>query len=318
MKSWTKAIGIAMMAVSLMNASEGSCGGGTTPTPTQPKNKYPIVFVHGFGGFDFLAGIPYFYGVENLLKAQGYQVFMTEESSFNSVEVRAKQLSTQVEKILAITGAKKVHLVGHSMGGLDIRYAATLLLGKDKVASVTSIAAPHHGTKIADLAWEAVRFGKYTPVLNAFISSIGGTITNGRIDLPQDVVTALWNLTSDFTDGGGTNTGAAFNEIVKDLPGVPYFSYAGVTTFHLTLDPADILLAGTSVIFLPEKSDGMVEQSSTHWGTVVSDKLPANHLDETNHLLGDSGEFDAAGFYTSLASKLATTEASFSTLIASK
>lgn len=312
------AVMIAMFPL-ILNASEGSCGGSTPDTGAQTfKNQYPIVFAHGFGGFDFLVGIPYWYGVDKILSQRGYRVFFPEVSSFNSVEVRATQLAEQVEKILAVTGAEKAHLVGHSMGGLDVRYAASLILGKEKIASVSTIAAPHYGTKIADLLWEAVKFGKYFPGMNELVSSLGGAITNGRIDLPQDVVTAVWNLTKDFTVGGGYNDGPAFNDVVKDLPGVPYYSWAGTSVINLSIDPSDVLLAATSVVFFPEKSDGLVQQSSTRWGKVVNDNLNANHLDETNHLLGDTGVFDPVGFYSSLADRLTQAESSFSTLVASK
>lgn len=316
-----KAAIIAAILPLTLNASQGSCGGGgggTKPPGTQPKNRYPIILAHGFGGFDYLAGIPYFYNIEKSLEAQGYQVFATEVSAFNTVEVRATQLANQVDQILAVTGAKKVHLIGHSMGGLDVRYAASLLLGKDKVASVTSIATPHHGTKLADLLWDVMQLGGEHPVLNEFVSHIGGAILNGEIWLPQDVYNAVWNLTSDFTDGGGDNTGPAFNDVVKNLPGVPYFSYTGTSVVNLSLDPTDAFLFATSVIFFPEKNDGMVEQSSTRWGTVVNDNLNANHLDEVNHLLGDTGVFDAIGFFGNLAKKLTETETSFGTLVTSK
>ncbi|WP_306462787.1 esterase/lipase family protein, partial [Klebsiella pneumoniae] len=54
-----------------------------------------------------------------------------------------------MESLLAVTGAKKVNLIGHSHGGPTIRYVASVR--PDLVASVTSIGGVHKGSAVADL-----------------------------------------------------------------------------------------------------------------------------------------------------------------------
>src|SRR6185295_1663942 len=75
-------------------------------------------------------------------------------------EVRAQAIAKQIDTILARTGKAKVNLVGHSQGGLDARILASpngLKYG-DRIASVTTVATPHRGTKVADAALGLLQF----------------------------------------------------------------------------------------------------------------------------------------------------------------
>ncbi len=269
---------------------------------SQPKVgcKYPIVLAHGFSGFDSLLGIEYFYGIASALKAEGHKVFATEVSAFNSAEVRGNQLADQVEQILAITGAQKVILLGHSMGGLDVRYAAKYRLGANKVAAVVTLASPHRGAVIADLTY-AILNGAMTltgPVgdaVNAFVSLLGGTILSGKIYLPQDVVLAVKNLTTAYLAG--------WNTVVTNVPGVTYWSYSGTNVVNVSLDPTDALMFVTSLVD-STPNDGLVSRTSASWGVAKNLNLNANHLDEVNQLLGSTGVFDAKSFFRGVASEL--------------
>jgi len=123
----------------------------------------------GFAGFRELklfdwTLIEYFKGVRRQLGAMGYRVFAPEVVPFDDPLDRAKQWFSAIEKIRAETGAEKVHLVGHSQGGLDARVlvarpgpAQEIPLGPlfglgygPHVASLTTIATPHLGSPIAD------------------------------------------------------------------------------------------------------------------------------------------------------------------------
>ena len=66
--------------------------------------------------------VEYFNGVKKLIEKEGYLVFATQVDPFNSVENRAKQVAEQIDGYMKEVGAKKVHLVGHSQGGLDARW----------------------------------------------------------------------------------------------------------------------------------------------------------------------------------------------------
>lgn len=79
------------------------------------QTKYPIVLAHGLLGFKNLLGVvEYFYGIPEGLSSGGAKVYVTQVTAVESSEARGEQLLAQVQEILAVTGAKKVNLIGHS------------------------------------------------------------------------------------------------------------------------------------------------------------------------------------------------------------
>lgn len=132
--------------------------------------EYPIVFMHGFMGFNQmkLFGITlfdYFNGVQDLLDQMGYDVWFESVSPVNPPQIRARQWAQVVDNALAFYETDKVHIIAHSQGGVDARVLAApqtnscetpydgALNGMgygDKIASITTIGAPHLGTPLAD------------------------------------------------------------------------------------------------------------------------------------------------------------------------
>jgi pimeloyl-ACP methyl ester carboxylesterase len=70
------------------------------------------------------------------------------------VRVAAAQLAEEVEALVAETGYERVHVVGHSMGGLIARYYVTRLGGDERVHTLVTLGSPHHGTYTA-YAWNS-------------------------------------------------------------------------------------------------------------------------------------------------------------------
>jgi predicted alpha/beta hydrolase family esterase len=68
-----------------------------------------------------------------------------------SIETFADETAAKIRAILAATGAHKITLVGHSMGGLVAR-AYLRRYGVGDVRCVLTIGAPHHGSVHAWLA----------------------------------------------------------------------------------------------------------------------------------------------------------------------
>ena len=134
------------------------------------KTQYPIVFAHGMAGFIRVGtdqfGLDYWYQILPDLARNGGNVWATRVSPFNSSEIRGEQLLEQVNEILAITGAKKVNLIGHSHGGPTIRYVAGA--GNGIVASLTSVGAPHKGSPVGDLILQA----EGTPIQGPLVGGI--------------------------------------------------------------------------------------------------------------------------------------------------
>lgn len=64
---------------------------------------------------------------------------------FGSIDLYADEINAAVEKLRAATGAQRVVLVGHSMGGLAAR-AYLRRHGSAAAARIITLATPHHGT----------------------------------------------------------------------------------------------------------------------------------------------------------------------------
>ena len=67
------------------------------------------------------------------------------------VRVAAEGLAHQVELLCADTGYEKVHVIGHSMGGLVARYYVQRLGGDARVHTLVTLGTPHGGTSAAYL-----------------------------------------------------------------------------------------------------------------------------------------------------------------------
>jgi len=67
-----------------------------------------------------------------------------------------------------------VNLIGHSQGGLDVRYVAAVR--PDLVASVTTIGAPHQGAQVADYLDANFLNGGFTQDVIANFANTLGTV----------------------------------------------------------------------------------------------------------------------------------------------
>ena len=124
-----------------------------------------LFVVPGFFGFVQIEGVEYFRGVagllEDKLRARGIEVdvVVCRTSPTGSVRRRAGRLLDQV-RAAGGPEARELHFVSHSMGGLDVRLLLTpgVHIRTDdlqervgeRARSAISIAAPHHGTPIAN------------------------------------------------------------------------------------------------------------------------------------------------------------------------
>jgi triacylglycerol lipase len=167
----------------------------------------PIVLVHGILGFDqlMLGGVSvadYFRLIPEALRVAGNIV--PEPPTLNtsgSVAERGADLKNYLECHPDVAG-KRVHLVAHSMGGLDARFMISKLDMADRVLSLTTIGTPHHGSPIADF------------VVAATISGFNQVVEHAGINIK-----GIGDLSTTFC--------ARFNEEVLDSPNVRYLSIAG-------------------------------------------------------------------------------------------
>lgn len=255
------------------------------------KTKYPIVLAHGLGGFDELFGVyDYWFGIPNALRDGGAKVYVTEVSQLNATEARGEQLIDQIEQIVAISGKPKVNLIGHSHGGLDVRYVAAVR--PDLVASVTSVGSPHKGADLANFLRANVQGGSFTESVLSFFANSLGTLLGllAGTSNPQDAIAALDSLTT----AGLTTFNAQYPQGVptsacgsgaSTVGGIRYYSWSGTGVLTNVLDVSDGPLGLTSLVY-SESNDGLVGRCSSHLGSVIRDNYFHNHLDEVNQILG--------------------------------
>ena len=125
--------------------------------PPAASAARPVLLVHGFGG-----GKSSWSLVSRTLNARGLTVDAITYSPFgNSVEKLADRLVAEVKRILSKTGADKVHLVGHSLGGVVIAHAIAGGRLNGLVDTVVTLGSPFGGSPWASL----LPFGAIVPAL---------------------------------------------------------------------------------------------------------------------------------------------------------
>ena len=281
-----------LIFTSLLLASFSSQAWWWDKPSTYTQTKYPIVLTHGLYGFDNLLGMDYWHKVPETLSKDGATVFVTTVSNSNSVEVRGEQLIPQIERILAITGAEKANLIGHSHGSPTIRYVASVR--PDLVASVTSIGGVNKGTVVADKISQGAESSSASYLL---IENLGNALAH-LIDFlsggghPQDIMASLASMTTEQAkvfnaQHPGGIPESACGEGAYSANGIRYYSWSGTKPSTNVLDPTDLMMISTSFFFpWGEKNDGLVGACSSHLGMVIRDDFRMNHLDEVNMLLG--------------------------------
>jgi triacylglycerol lipase len=130
----------------------GACSGdllspGGARRAIIPPAHDPVIFVHGWHGTAST-----WTTMINRFKADGYtaaELYNFTYSSDQSNATTAKLLATKVDSVLAATGATRVDIVSHSMGGLSTRYYSKNLGGGGKIDAWVSLGGPNHGTQTA-------------------------------------------------------------------------------------------------------------------------------------------------------------------------
>lgn len=271
------------------------------------KVKYPIILVHGWAGsFLYLNAIEYFYGIEDELEDEvdvantSDGIFVADGvDAFNTDDVRGAQLRAYIYEVMAVTGAKKVNIIGHSMGGTTARYTASCFTDmKTRVASVTTISTPHRGTSAGELML-MINDGLMGS-LAWVMDNLWGKIASG--DQQSRFVAATEQLTREGM--------AELNPLVPDVQGIAYFSYAtkyyGISSNVLN----NIMFPFFCWMNAREgANDGVVPVSSMKWGVFkgeVTGLFGCDHAMVVNHLFGITPGFDAKGFYVDIAKLLSS------------
>jgi triacylglycerol esterase/lipase EstA (alpha/beta hydrolase family) len=127
----------------------------------------PTLLVHGYAQnrADFLV-----MGWRLWARGRG-RLYGVNYPTFGSIEQAAQALSVAVQRVLQQTGAPRVHLVAHSMGGLVSRYLVERMDGAAQVASLVIIGSPMRGTTRARVSLG--RSAQQMRPRSAFLAGLG-------------------------------------------------------------------------------------------------------------------------------------------------
>jgi triacylglycerol lipase len=222
----------------------------------------PVVLHHGlFGTGDVRIGpitLRYFHGIDRAIRERGHPVIVTRVHPSSSVANRARQLKETLLRQLDIIGrtSDRVILVGHSMGGLDARYAVAKLGLADRVAAIVSVTTPHRGS----------------PYANWVMRNLGERL--GGIKLVKALKLDLLAI-ADLT----TNSCTSFNDAIPDVPGIKYFSVSCARPWQRV--PPFALHSHRVISQAEGDNDGLVSVRSSVWGEHLG-VWPADHWHSVN------------------------------------
>lgn len=266
-----------------------------------------IVLVHGILGFDDTSGlanglVKYWGGMDQYLRSQGAKVATPGSSAMNDLPTRAQQVKTYLNTWMPANGCTKVHLMGHSQGGLVSRYLVKNLGYASKVATVTTINAVHKGSPVADFVLGIIP-SWLEPFANTVLSTFAKLIyRDGR---PQDAIAMGKSLTVSYL--------TTFNQTTTNVSTIKYYSYGSQMAWadpiqHPLMAPTHpATWAGGLYYGLGGANDGIVPLNSQKWGTWKGSPSSywyatgLDHLQATNFEWGGQGYYDVQGYYLSMA-----------------
>ena len=123
-----------------------------TPPAARALVHDPILFVHGWN-----SNSTTWTTMIGRFQADGWasnELYNWQYNYKQSNATTASQIATKVDEILAATGATKVDIVTHSMGGLSSRYYSKNLGGSAKIDEWVSLGGPNHGTDTANFCFD--------------------------------------------------------------------------------------------------------------------------------------------------------------------
>jgi triacylglycerol esterase/lipase EstA (alpha/beta hydrolase family) len=309
------------------------CPRSPIPPFAEATPRFPIVLVSGIDGTAIFDWNPRIAGLH------------VKVLPWATTQERSEDLWQSLESLRAHLGGTRLNLVCYAVGGLDCRYVASpngLFKGDSAgharvvatIASITTIATPHRGTRVAEAAITALQSGTAQDFLQGLIGSSLAT------EIPDDaaLMRTLQGLTLESLE--------AFNRQINDEPAIAYQSWAGVShvlgrsspksddlvrahcagpdgaslylrhpdtndemsELLLATAPFSTLTHGDDGRVVTSPSDGMISVASARWGRFRG-CLPADHYDLVGQVAHSTRDprtgFDAPLFYRYVAADLA-------------
>ncbi len=162
----------------------------------------PILLIHGI-----VDNHSIFTVLERALRRRGFRNLFWFDYGLRTRDVRrtANDLGIAIERLTTSSGYERIHIIGHSLGGLIARYYVQRLHGDQFVHTLITLGTPHSGTRLAHAGWVlplvrqlnpgselfaelAEPAGNCTTRFLAFYSELDHVVVpsrNGRIDHPD-------------------------------------------------------------------------------------------------------------------------------------
>lgn len=253
------------------------------------KTKYPILMVHGIFWRDWQF-FNYWGRIPKELIRNGATIYYGNQHSSATMDVCGNELKEQILDIIEKEKCDKVHIIGHSKGGLDARYTVSCMGIEKYVASVTTIGTPHKGSKLIDIVFDKFPDGLIRAVAKRYDAAYR------RLgDVSPDFYTGILDLTSEQIE--------AINEKAVNMDGVLYQSVASkmnsVMSAGFPLNLGYFLLRNEGI------NDGFVTvESSKHGeylGCLETDKSRGvSHGDMIDLMRENIHGFDICEFYVDI------------------
>jgi triacylglycerol lipase len=265
-----------------------------------------VLLAHGLLGFAKIGALAYFNGVQACFNAPS-SIFITPSvAPAGSIAERAAQLRTAIADAIpaaTLDQGRAVHIIAHSMGGLDARYliASNGLGCANWIASLTTVSTPHLGSPLADIVtgertlsiaeWVNVVRTATGDAITSILEALGKPPQTGlplSLFAPKAIFESIPQLRTYLGQIFGippeafaeltTSAASNFNAQYSRLEGVPFQCYAGVSSPSQTMCRA--LYAPWAILKgIAGDNDGAVPVSSSAWGG-TSPTVPADHFEE--------------------------------------
>ncbi|WP_445529114.1 esterase/lipase family protein [Streptomyces cyslabdanicus] len=157
---------VAALALYPSGLGEGGERPGAGPRPAAPPDgtvalpavsaDSPVLLVHGL-----FSNRAIFHVMRRGLRQAGFRRVAVLNYNWLRDDVRgaARSLADEVERVCEDSGHERVHVIGHSLGGVVGRYYVQRMGGDARVHTLVTLGAPHHGTLAASvpLPLQAIR-----------------------------------------------------------------------------------------------------------------------------------------------------------------
>ncbi|MFQ5642782.1 MAG: esterase/lipase family protein [Thiogranum sp.] len=237
-------------------------------------SRQAIVFLHGILGADVIRrvwpGFRYFRAIRKTLQAPGVSVYYPLTPSATSIANRAGVLQSFIDQLQA----DSIHLIAHSMGGLDARHLINNGDPAHRIRTLTTIGTPHHGSELVH--WVETTRGLVQSFARRFLYP-------GILELTPQAC-------------------AQFNHDTPDRADVSYRSWAG----SRPVEEMPLLYRKQTRVLQQQAgdNDSQVSVASATWGKFMG-TVRADHLELAGWNLGlpkrrIQRPFDHTGFYQSI------------------